>query len=310
MFGLASQRAFPDHRPMSLIVEEPKLILDTRSPLGEGPLWDTDRKVLWWIDILKRLVQCYNPADGSNQTWDIGQMPGTLVRAQDSRLVVAAEKGFLYFVPESGRTEVITDPEPKHPEHRFNDGKCDPAGRLWAGTMPISEEGATGAMYCLHPDGHAEQMATDYAIPNGIAWNADATAMYHIDSPTRRIDAWDYDRATGAICNRRPIYHVTQENAFPDGMATDVEGKLWLALWGGWGVVRLDPETGDELERLDLPVSQVSACAFGGENLDELYITSARKNLSPEALEKEPNAGSLFKAKLGIQGLPFTQFAG
>lgn len=310
MFGLASHPAFPDHHPMSLILEEPQLLLDTRSPLGEGPLWDTDRKVLWWIDILERLVQCYNPADESNQTWDIGQMPGTLVRAQDDRLVVAAEKGFLYFDPATGTTETITDPEPEYPEHRFNDGKCDPAGRLWAGTMPICEEGATGAMYCLHADGHAPPMATDYAIPNGIAWNADATIMYHIDSPTRRIDAWDFDCATGAINNRRPIYHVTQEGAFPDGMATDVEGKLWLALWGGWGVVRLDPETGEELDRLELPVSQVSACAFGGENMDELYITSARKNLGPEALENEPHAGSLFKARLGIQGLPFTRFAG
>jgi sugar lactone lactonase YvrE len=153
-------------------------------------------------------------------------------------------------------------------------------------------------------------MATDYAIPNGILWNADATTMYHIDSPTRRIDAWDFDYATGAIKNRRPLYRVTQEGAFPDGMAKDVEGKIWLALWGGWGVVRIDPETGEELARLDLPVSQVSACAFGGPNLDELYITSARKNLSEEVLEKQPHAGSLFRARLGVTGTEFTRFAG
>ena len=310
MFGLARPKGYPDHTAMSLIVEKPKLLLDTRSPLGEGPLWDANRKVLWWVDILECLVQCYDPADGSNHTWNIGQMPGTLVLAQDGRLVLAAEKGFLYFDPETGATETIIDPEPDRPEHRFNDGKCDPAGRLWAGTMPICEEGNSGAIYCLHPDGHAEQMATDYAIPNGILWNADATTMYHIDSPTRRIDAWDFDHATGAIGNRRPLYHVTQEGAFPDGMAMDVEGKIWLALWGGWGVVRLDPETGEELARLELPVSQVSACAFGGPNLDELYITSARKNLSEEALEKQPHAGSLFKARLGVTGTEFTRFAG
>jgi sugar lactone lactonase YvrE len=106
------------------------------------------------------------------------------------------------------------------------------------------------------------------------------------------------------------LYHVTQDGAFPDGMAMDGEGKIWLALWGGWGVVRLDPETGEELARLDLPVSQVSACAFGGPNLDELYITSARKNLSEEALEKQPHAGSLFKARLDVMGTEFTRFAG
>ena len=177
-------------------------------------------------------------------------------------MVLAAEKGFLYFDPEIGATETIINPEPDRPEHRFNDGKCDPAGRFWAGTMPICEEGNSGAMYCLHPNGRAERMASDYAIPNGILWNAEATTMYHIDSPTRQIDAWDFDHATG-----------------------------------------------EELARLDLPVSQVSACAFGGPNLDELYITSARKNLSEEALEKQPHAGSLFKARLGVTGTEFTRFA-
>ena len=146
MFELERPVALPDHLAMSLIVEEPKLLLDTRSPLGEGPLWDADRKVLWWVDSLECLVQCYDPADGSNRTWKIGQMPGTLVLARDGRLVLAAEKGFLYFDPETGATETIIDPEPDRPEHRFNDGKCDPAGRLWAGTMPICEEGNSGAI--------------------------------------------------------------------------------------------------------------------------------------------------------------------
>ena len=295
---------------MSVIVNQPELLLDSRSPLGEGPLWDADRGVLWWVDILECLVQCYNPADGTNRTWNIGQMPGTLVLAKDGRLVLAAEKGFLWFDPETGTTETITDPEPDRPENRFNDGKCDPAGRLWAGTMPICEEGNTGAMYCLHADGRAEKMADDYAIPNGIVWNAEATEMYHIDSPTRRIDAGDYDHHTGAINNRRPLYNVQQEGAFPDGMAMDVEGKIWLALWGGWAVTRLDPATGEELDRLELPVSQVTACSFGGPALDELYITSANKGLSEEELAKQPHAGSLFKAKLSVAGTEFTKFAG
>ena len=295
---------------MSVIVNQPELLLDSRSPLGEGPLWDADRGVLWWVDILECLVQCYNPADGTNRTWNIGQMPGTLVLAKDGRLVLAAEKGFLWFDPETGTTETITNPEPDRPENRFNDGKCDPAGRLWAGTMPICEQGNTGAMYCLHADGRAEKMANDYAIPNGIVWNAEATEMYHIDSPTRRIDAWDYDHHTGAINKRRPLYNVQQEGAFPDGMAMDVEGKIWLALWGGWAVIRLDPATGEELDRLELPVSQVTACSFGGPALDELYITSANKGLKEEELAKQPHAGSLFKAKLCVAGTEFTKFAG
>jgi len=294
---------------MSIIIEEPKLLLDTKSPLGEGPIWDTERGVLWWVDILERLVQCYNPADGSNRTWDIGQMVGTLVLAKSGGLVLAAQNGFLYFDPETGNTELIADPEPGKPENRFNDGKCDPAGRLWAGTMPITEDSATGSMYCLHSDGHVEKHGGDYSIPNGIVWSADAKTMWHIDSPTRRVDAWDFDNATGAISNRRTAIEIQDEGAFPDGMAMDTESKLWVAQWGGWSVVRFDPETGGELARLKLPVSQVSACAFGGPNLDELYITSARKNLSEEALGKEPLAGSLFKAQVAVSGVKSTVFA-
>ena len=295
---------------MSIIVEEAKLLIESKSPLGEGPIWDMERQVLWWTDILRGVVHCYNPADDSNRTWEIGQMVGTLVTAKSGGLVLAAQNGFLHFDPETGATEMILDPEPDKPENRFNDGKCDPAGRLWAGTMPITEDSATGAMYCLHPDGQVEKHGGAYSIPNGIVWSADAKTMWHIDSPTRRVDAWDFDNATGTISNRRTAIEIQDEGAFPDGMAMDVEGKIWVALWGGWCVARFDPDTGEELARVELPVSQVSACAFGGLNLDELYITSARKNLDCKELENQPLAGGLFKARVAIRGVEPVAFAG
>ena len=295
---------------MSILIKEPELLLDAKSPLGEAPIWDVERQVLWWTDILGRVLHCYNPIDGTNRTWEIGQMVGTLVIAKCGGLVLAAQNGFLRFDPLTGATELIVDPEADKPENRFNDGKCDPVGRLWAGTMPITEDSATGSMYCLHPDGRVEKKGEAYSIPNGIVWSADAKTMYHIDSPTRRVDAWDFDNATGTISNRRTAIEITDEGAFPDGMAMDVEGKIWVALWGGWSVVRFDPETGEELARVELPVSQVSACAFGGPNLDELYITSARKKLARKELENQPLAGGLFKARVAVRGVESVAFAG
>ena len=295
---------------MSTILTEAKLVIESNSPLGEGPIWDRKTQVLWWVDILEGLVHRHDPADGANQSWSVEQMIGTIVTAQDGRLVIAAEKGFHWFDPETGNIELIVEPEPDKPQNRFNDGKCDPAGRLWAGTMPISEEGNSGILYCLHPDGKAETKQTGYAIPNGIVWNDEATIMYHIDSPTRRVDAWDYDNSTGSISNRRAVYHVQQKGAFPDGMAMDVEGKIWLALWGGWAVIRFDPVNGEELERIPVPVSRTSACAFGGPNLDTLFITTAKKDITPDELEKEPLAGCVFKTNPGVCGQPPVSFAG
>ena len=295
---------------MSILIKEPELLLNAKSPLGEGPIWDIHRQVLWWTDILGCVVHCYNPVDGTNRTWEIGQMVGTLVIAKSGGLVLAAQNGFLRFDPLTGATELIVDPEADKPENRFNDGKCDPAGRLWAGTMPITEDSATGSMYCLHLDGHVEKHGGAYSIPNGIVWSADAKTMWHIDSPTRRVDAWDFDNTTGTITNRRTAIEITDEGAFPDGMAMDVEGKIWVALWGGWSVVRFDPETGEELARVELPVSQVSACAFGGPNLDELYMTSARKKLTSKELENQPLAGGLFKARVAVRGVKPVAFVG
>ena len=295
---------------MSILIKEPELLLNAKSPLGEGPIWDIHRQVLWWTDILGRVLHCYNPIDGTNRTWEIGQMVGTLVSAKCGGLVLAAQNGFLRCDPLTGVTELIVDPEADKPENRFNDGKCDPAGRLWAGTMPITEDSATGSMYCLHPDGHVEKHGGAYSIPNGIVWRADAETMYHIDSPTRRVDAWDFDNATGTISNRRTAVEIQDEGAFPDGMAMDVEGKIWVALWGGWCVARFDPDTGEALARVELPVSQVSACAFGGLDLEELYITSARKNLSYKELENQPLAGGLFKARVAVRGVESVAFAG
>jgi len=208
---------------------------------------------------------------------------------------------------------MLSDPEQDRPENRFNDGKCDPAGRFWAGTM-LNGAGESdpphGSLYSLDAHHHVQHRLSGVRISNGICWSPDKTTMYFVDSPNRWVDAFDYDDATGAIGNRRVAVTVPREYGMPDGMTIDAEGMLWVAGWGGGQVSRWDPATGKFLETIAVPASQSSACAFGGPNLDELYITSARIGLDAATLAHEPHAGSLFVARPGVKGTEAFEFAG
>ena len=287
-----------------------ELIVDAKAELGEGPIWDPRSKVLLWVNILGKQLRMYDPVSDADRVIELDQMPGTVVLRAKGGLMLALEGGFASFDPDTNAIEFITDPESDKPGNRFNDGKCDPAGRFWAGTMPYDAEAASGALYCLDTDGTSKKMISDVYCSNGIAWTADRKTMYYIDSVTRNVDAFDYDLATGDIANRRTVISVPESDGMPDGMAIDTEDKLWVAQWGGWRVAHWDPLTGQMIDMVELPVSQVSACWFGGEDLDELYITTARTRLTDEALAKEPLAGGLFKARVGVKGLPADVYAG
>ncbi len=287
------------------------LILDVQATLAEGPIWDTRENVLWWIDINECRLHRFDPATNENKTFDIGQKVGTVVPRASGGLMLAVESGFAAYDPASGKLDLVADPESHLPLNRFNDGKCDPAGRFWAGTLEIVEEDMTaGSLYCLYPDGRVERRVPDVGISNGIVWTSDKKTMYFIDSPTRRVDAFDYDNETGEISNRRTAIELPEGMGYPDGMAIDSEDKLWVALWAGWGVARFDPTTGDLLEKIDVQASQVTACAFGGPELKDLYITTARRDLEGEALNDQPDAGGLFHIKLDVAGVPSTAYAG
>ena len=287
-----------------------ELIVDAKAELGEGPIWDPRSKVLLWVNILGKQLRMYDPVSDADRVIELDQMPGTVVLRAKGGLMLALEGGFASFDPDTNAIEFITDPESDKPGNRFNDGKCDPAGRFWAGTMPYDAEAASGALYCLDTDGTSKKMISDVYCSNGIAWTADRKTMYYIDSVTRNVDAFDYDLATGDIANRRTVISVPESDGMPDGMAIDTEDKLWVAQWGGWRVARWDPLTGQMIDMIQVPASQVTACWFGGRDLDELYITCARTHLSDEALAKEPLAGGLFKARVGVKGLPTDVYAG
>jgi sugar lactone lactonase YvrE len=236
---------------------------------------------------------------------------GTVVPRRSGGVMVALRDGFAALDLDSGTLTMIADPETDLPQNRFNDGKCDPAGRFWAGTMRIAEDQkGAGSLYRLDADLSVHKMWGDITVANGIAWSHDAKTMYYIDTPTMTVVAFEYNLETGAIANPRPAIHTPNGPGSPDGMTIDAEGMLWVAYWGGWRVVRWNPHTGEALAIIELPVERVTAPWFGGPNLDELYITTARVGLSEEALAKQPHAGSIFVAKPGVRGLAAFEFAG
>lgn len=286
------------------------LVLDARATLGEGPLWDPVERRLRWVDILASRVHAFDPATGLDTWIDVGSHVGTVANRAKGGLMLAQRAGFTRIDPGSTTPVPVAEPADHPAGNRFNDGKCDPAGRFWAGTMAYDCTPGAGALYRLDPDGRITVLARGFTIANGLAWDLHRARFYHIDSPTGCVFAWDYDHAAGTIANRRVVIRTGPQDGSPDGMAMDVEGKLWVAHWGGSQVVRWDPETGAALERIQVPATQPTACAFGGERLDTLYITSAREGLAPEQLARQPHAGGLFAVRPGVCGMHASPFAG
>jgi sugar lactone lactonase YvrE len=289
---------------------KPRLELDARATLGEGPSWDPSSQRLTWVDIEGCRLHRYSPPSGEDESTQLEQMIGVAVVRRSGGYVLGLANGFHAYDPERGSLTALGDPEEDLPGNRFNDGKCDPAGRFWAGTMALSQEEGKGSLYCLHLDGTVEKKLDSVTISNGLDWSLDERTMYYIDTPTRRVTAFAYDRDSARIGNPRTVVRIPDGMGEPDGMTIDAEGMLWIALWGGSMVGRWNPADGELIARIDMPVSQPTSCAFGGPDLETLFITSARSGLSEDALESQPQAGGLFSCRPGVQGLPAAQFRG
>lgn len=287
-----------------------ELLVDAHAQVGEGPLWDEEKQVLYWVDILSSLLFIYDPATGENEAIDVGQHVGTVVTRASGGLMLAVPDGFASFDLEKRELTLVASPEAHIPGNRFNDGKCDPGGRFWAGSMSYENPKDSGSLYRLDTDMSVHKMFGGVAISNGIIWSLDHTTMYYIDTLRKNVRAFDYANATGDISNERVIVDWPEDVGLPDGMAIDSEGMLWVAHYGGSCVSRWDPDGGALLERIELPVTQVTACAFGGPNLDTLYITSAAQQLDATALAREPHAGGLFSINTPYQGVPSFRFEG
>lgn len=294
---------------MSDIIEA-ELAYECDATLGEGPLWDEREARLYWIDILSGTLFQYDPSAKTNKAWDIGEHLGCLALREGGGLVMALQSGFAFFDLESEEIHPITDPESQLPGHRFNDGKCDPAGRFWAGTLSYDLKEGAGRLYCLNQDLTVDVKREGLTIPNGMSWNTKRDQFYFIDTPTRRVLSFDYDDTGGTIANPATVKEFDTNEGSPDGMTIDREGALWIALYGGYKVVRIDPASGETLFEIHLPVPQATSCTFGGIDFNELYMTTAREHMSKEDVERWPLSGSLFKITLPFKGRSASRFGG
>ncbi len=278
---------------------EAELVLDVQAKLGEGPSWDERTQELLWVDIEGFKLHRYNPATGEDAVIDVGEHIGAVVPYTADEVIAALFSGFYRIHLQTGEKIAIHDPEEGRPGNRFNDGKCDPYGRFIAGTMSLSDEKKAGALYSMDTSGNVRLLLSEVSTSNGLAWSADRRLFYYIDTPTLTIRAFDYDIEDGSIENARVIAEVDDADGFPDGMTIDEEGMLWVARWGGRRVSRIDPVTGEVVAEVQVAADNVTSCVFGGADLDELYITTARG-------EHEPNDGTLdgglFRVRPGVKG--------
>ncbi len=286
-----------------------RCLLDARAVVGEGPLWHPREKVLYWIDIKNPHLYRYDPDTGENRAWPMPERIGCHAFCRDHRMLVALKSGFHVFDPESGSLGFLADPEADKPENRFNDGRVDRRGRLFAGTMDDAEEAFTGSLYRLDPDLSIRRIRENLGISNGIGWSPDDRTMYFADSMRRVIWAYDYEIGSGTPSNEREFVRLPETDGFPDGLCVDAEGCVWFAVWGGWRIERRAPD-GRLMQIVELPVPQPSSCAFGGPSLSTLFVTSARIGIPPEMLEKAPLSGGLFAVEVAATGQPEESFAG
>lgn len=277
--------------------------------LGEGPVWDAKRKSICWIDIINGLIYEFYTEQNILNTIEVQQMIGSVAVCTNGNFIAALQNGFAFINRLDGKIIMIADPENHLPGNRFNDGKCDPEGRFWAGTMPLSEDAESGSVYMIQNDLVPVKKIDGVTISNGMAWSADHETFYYIDTPSMEIVAYSYEKSNGRISNKRVVIKIEKADGYPDGMTIDTEGMLWIAHWGGWQVTRWNPVTGEKLHAVNIPVAQVTSCTFGGDHLEDLYITTAKVGLTEQDLEQQPLAGSLFVIRdCGFRGMPAFEF--
>jgi xylono-1,5-lactonase len=281
-------------------------VANVQAVLGEGPVWVEREHALYWVDIQGSKV--FRLHDGDVRTWDTPIRVCSLAPRASGGFVAGTEDGIFFVDLDSGRFEPVADPEADRPGNRFNDGKVDRAGRFWAGTMDDKERDSAGTLYRLDPDLRCTDIDHGYRITNGPAFSPDGRLMYHSDTARQLTYVFDVDDA-GNAANRREFARFAADEGFPDGMTVDAEGCLWIAFWGGWCVRRYSPQA-ELMRKLELPAGQITSCAFGGEGLRTLFVTSARRGLEGTELARQPFSGGLFAAQVGVAGIAEVPFAG
>ena len=280
-------------------------VLDAKASLGEGPVWSVDEQVLYWVDINAPSLNRFDPLSGANRSWPQTQSIGSFALRASGGFLAALRDG-IWFLDSEGKPQRKLAPAPYDPaHHRFNDGRTDPQGRFWVGSMNEKRDASTGCLYRFDTDFKLTAMVSGIMISNGLAWSPDSRTMYHSDTPAGKISAWDFEPQSGAISNQR----LFAESNRPDGAAVDREGCYWSAVYGGGKVVRFSPR-GELIAEYTLPALCPTMCAFGGPDLKTLYVTSARQRRDAEELARLPQSGGIFAMRVEVPGLPEPKFAG
>ena len=279
-----------------------EVALHAGAEVGEGPVWDAAAERLIWVDIGGHAVHFYDPASGVDRVVAVPESPGVAIPKAGGGFVLAIGHGFALMDADGTLEQVAALPQ-REVTARMNDGNCDCAGRLWAGTVGLNGEPHAGALYRLDPDLTVTCVVDGVTESNGIDWSPDDRLMYFVDSYERRVDIFDFDAPTGSLANRRPFVSVDDGEILPDGLTVDVDGSVWVACWGGAAVRRFAPD-GTPQASISLPTPNITSPGFGGPGLDQLFITSAREGLSADQLERDPDAGALFVCSPGVRGRP------
>jgi len=285
-------------------------VLAARATLGEGACWFADEQRLYWVDILKCEVHRFDPVTGRDE---VRRTPCHVSFVQPTTrgdLVLGTRDGIARMEFESGRFTLLCDPETDQTGNRFNDGKPDPCGRLFAGTIAYDGSDKKAALWRIEPNLSFTRLIDKVGNSNGLGWSPDEKTFYWTDTKTGCVFAFGYDAMTGDIANRRAVVEVDKSLGRPDGLAIDAEGFLWTALWAGHGVARWNPSTGEMVAKVDCPVPNCTCPAFGGPDLGVLYFTTAQKGRDEAEPSPESEAGNIFAARVGVPGLPGFAFAG
>ena len=280
---------------------EAKLEVKMDCSLGEGPLWHPHEKYLYWVDIVNGKLLRYNPSTQENTEWKFPTYVGSIALGEKDELFIAAQNQLILHNTLTGASQVILS-LPLAKDMRFNDCKCDSQGRFWMGTMQLEAQKEAGSFYKIDKDGTVTQVLSKLSIPNGFCWSADDRFLYHIDSFDYAVKRYEYDSQLGSLSKPTTVISLPDNTQLPDGMCMDQKGNLWIAMWGGSKVACYHPDTGEALAEVQVPSPHVTSCAFGGEKLDKLYITTARLGLSDEQLKEYPLSGSVFSCEVGVSG--------
>lgn len=289
-----------------------EVVVDERMLVGESPRWDHRDGSLWWVDIYAPSLNRLDPVTGERRVHRLPERIGCFGFTRRGRIIAGMQGGIAFIDLDpagEARVERVFDLNPADPQYRFNDGRVDPGGRFWAGSIVETMDRRVGALFRYDPDGGCTKMVDQLIGANGMAFAPDGRTLYHSDSRQDYVWAWDFDPGTGAIANQRVFQHMDIQEGRPDGAAVDRDGGYWICHVGAWRVARYHPDgTIDRV--IGLPVQRPTACGFGGPDLDTLYVTSATHPLPQTMLRKQPLAGSLFAIRgLGVRGLPEPLFA-